>query len=284
MLLRVVARLIVQARRLVSRVEKLFSEELAERVGLGELVVAVRVRPGCVLALLVRVVRAVEVLHQEVGYARLTGVLAAVAVEVDEDMTLDPGEPHEQRQDTHVDDLPLSDSDVELIKCVVLRLVPDGQRVVAVGHVLDIEMAVGVSRPGKHCLTVATEVHVAESDHSQLYGPVELYPREARVASGTGYAVQTRDIVVRPVYLAFDLPADAAAVWDRIRGPVSRRAGCPRGIEGEDRRRVACDHAGTGTCRDGVALPLVGCPCRARVGQRVLAVLDCNSAVHGARG
>ena len=123
----------------------LFDEPLGHRVGALEAVVAVGVGGDQRRATIHQRVLSLAHRQGEVGHPGLAGVLDAVAVVVVEDVAVDLRPPAVDGQDAHVDDLAAGDADVDQVEDVVLRLVPPGEGVVAVGHVRDVEGAVGVS-------------------------------------------------------------------------------------------------------------------------------------------
>ena len=86
----------------------------------------------------------------EVGHAQFARVFHTVAVGVVEDVTLEIRPPAVDGHHAHVDGFTVAHGDVLQVEDVVLRLVPPGQRVVAVGNVADVEGTVGVALADPH--------------------------------------------------------------------------------------------------------------------------------------
>ena len=86
----------------------------------------------------------------EVGHAWFARVFHTVAVGIAEDVTIEKRPPAVDRNNAHVDGFAVADGDVLQVEDVVLRLVPPGQRVVAVGNVRDVEGTVDVALADPH--------------------------------------------------------------------------------------------------------------------------------------
>ena len=90
--------------------------------------------------------------EREVRDTILARIAFTVAVGIVEDVSAVLGPPAVQRQLAHLHHLTVLDRDVDEVEVVVLRLVPPGERVVAVGHTGDVEGAVGLAarNPDRH--------------------------------------------------------------------------------------------------------------------------------------
>ena len=125
------------------------------------------------------------------GDPLLTGVPLAVLVGVDEDVPVHVREPADEHLVAHVGHAAVGDLDVEAPQDVVLVVVPQGQLVGAVGHVLDVEGAVGGTASDVDRRVARVRGPTAPPTGS-LIGPSTLAP--AKPVSGDGLAVLATDV------------------------------------------------------------------------------------------
>ena len=166
---RLVVRLVGDAGRLVAGVERLEDQPLGHRVGLLDVVVAVVVGGHGVRPLIHQGVVAFLDRDGEPRHAGLAGVALAVSVGVEEHGAAHLVEPPDQDLVADVDLLAAAHGDVERVEDRLLWRVPEGQLIVAVGHVGDVERPVGAAAGQVHHLVVAAEVaqrHPGTGDRS----------------------------------------------------------------------------------------------------------------------
>ena len=131
-------------------VVRLEDQELPERVALREVEVALVVGHRRGRALVDERVAAGADRHEEVGYTALVGIADAVAVGVDEDRPLDVGEPAGQEHVGHLGGETVVDVVLQRGEDVALRLVPQGDAVVAGLQAGHGERAVRLGPPDPH--------------------------------------------------------------------------------------------------------------------------------------
>ena len=191
--------------------------ELAERVAALEAVVAVGVRRDGGLPAVHEGVVTLAHRQREVRDALLAGVLDPVAVGVVEDVAGVLRPPAGHRHRAHGDGLAARDGHLLEGEQVVLRLVPPGQRVVAVGHAADVEPAVGARLADPDGLVAVLQV--AERQPGVRDRALDLGAGEAVVEVVD--ATLRRDVVQR----AHDPSGDVAGRAGVQRLPVLGRPG-----------------------------------------------------------
>ncbi len=140
--------------------------------------------------------------------ARDTGftcILDAVAIEVVEDVAFVFGPPAGEGQDAHINRFAVADGDVDQIKDVVLRFVPPGERVVAVGYVGNIKRPIGITLANPDGGVAACQV--GQADPGVFNRLVELHTGRATPdGAGQAGAALGRNVNLNAFDHALDMP------------------------------------------------------------------------------